>query len=433
MKHSRMMMTAAVTSLAVLAACGSSKTASPATTAASTTAAATTAAATTAAGTTAVATTAVATTAAATTAAATTAAPAPPSSVGKGEGALAIVAWAGYAENGSNDPKVDWVKPFEDKTGCKTTVKVGATSDEMVQLMRTGDYDGVSASGDATLRLIASGDVAPVDTSFVPNYADISSFLKMQQYNSKDGKAYGIPHGWGANYLMWNTAVVKTDPDSWSVVFDKASPYKGKVTAYDAPIYIADAAVYLMASKPELKITNPYALDDTQFKAAVDLLKGQKTIVGEYWSDYLKAQAAFDQGSTVLGTTWQVIKGLVDTDAKVKVKTVIPKEGATAWSDTWMLSSKSKHPNCMYLWMNYITSPEVQAQVAEYFGEAPANPKACGFTQAKDHCDTYKATDEAFHKQLFYWTTPTKDCLDGRGSICVAFSDWQKAWTDIKG
>jgi putative spermidine/putrescine transport system substrate-binding protein len=255
----------------------------------------------------------------------------------------------------------------------------------------------------------------------------------MQQYNSKDGKAYGIPHGWGANYLMWNTDVVKTAPDSWGVVFDPASPYKGKVTAYDAPIYIADAAVYLMKTKPELKITNPYALDDTQFKAVVDLLKQQKGIVGEYWSDYLKAQAAWDQGTMVLGTTWQVIKGLVDTDAKVKVSTVIPKEGATAWSDTWMLASKAKHPNCMYLWMNWITSPEVQAQVAEYFGEAPANPKACAFTQAKDHCDTYKATDAEFHKQLFYWTTPTKECLDGRGSICVAFSDWQKAWTEIKG
>jgi putative spermidine/putrescine transport system substrate-binding protein len=205
------------------------------------------------------------------------------------------------------------------------------------------------------------------------------------------------------------------------------------VTAYDAPIYIADAAVYLKTAKPDLKITNPYELDDAQFKAVVDVLKQQHSIVGEYWSDYTKEQAAFSQGSTVLGTTWQVIKGLVDTDAKVKVKAAIPKEGSTAWSDTWMVSSKTKHPNCMYQWLNYITSPEVQAQVAEYFGEAPANPKACDHTTAKDHCDTYKATDESFHKQLYYWTTPTKDCLDSRGSKCMAFIDWQKAWTEIKG
>ena len=353
--------------------------------------------------------------------------------LGAGENALSIIAWAGYAENGSTDPKVNWVTPFEQQSGCKTTVKVGNTSDEMVQLMRTGEYDGVSASGDATLRLIANGDVAEVNTALVKNYADISAFLKLQQYNSKGGKAYGIPHGWGANYLMWNTDVVKTAPDSWGAVFDANSPYKGKVTAYDAPIYIADAALYLMKTKPELKITNPYALDDAQFKAAVDLLKVQKGLVGSYWSVYTDEQSAFDQGSSVIGTVWQVTKGIIDTDAKVKVDAVIPKEGSTAWSDTWMVASKAKHPNCMYLWLDYITSPEVQAQVASYFGEAPANPKACAAIEDKTFCDTYKASDEAFHKQLYYWTTPTKECLDGRGAKCVPFSDWQKAWTEIKG
>ena len=84
-----------------------------------------------------------------------------------------LIAWAGYAEDGSTDPAVDWVTPFEEQTGCKTNVKIGNTSDEMVQLMSTGEYDGVSASGDATLRLIAADQVAPVNTDLVPNYADV--------------------------------------------------------------------------------------------------------------------------------------------------------------------------------------------------------------------------------------------------------------------
>ncbi len=98
----------------------------------------------------------------------------PLSAVGDGEGELNLIAWAGYAEDGSNDKTVDWVTPFEKKTGCQVNVKLGNTSDEMVQLMRTGQYDGVSASGDATLRLIYAGDVAPVNTDLVPNYATIS-------------------------------------------------------------------------------------------------------------------------------------------------------------------------------------------------------------------------------------------------------------------
>ena len=163
----------------------------------------------------------------------------PLSAVGNGEGELNLIAWAGYAENGSNDPKVDWVTPFEKESGCKVNVKLGNTSDEMVQLMRSGQYDGVSASGDATLRLIYAGDVAPVNTALVPNYATISSFLKDKPWNSVDGQMYGVPHGWGANLLMYNIDVVQDAPNSWGSVFDGASKYKGKVTAYDSPIYIA--------------------------------------------------------------------------------------------------------------------------------------------------------------------------------------------------
>lgn len=353
--------------------------------------------------------------------------------VGKGEGALNLIAWAGYAEDGSNDPKVDWVTPFEKDTGCKVNVKIGNTSDEMVQLMKTGQYDGVSASGDATLRLIAGGDAAPVNTSLVPNYKDISPFLKDTQYNSKDGVNYGIPHGWGANLLMWNKSEVTPAPDSWSVVWEKDSPYKGKLTAYDSPIYIADAALYLMKTKPELGIKNPYSLNQEQFDAAIALLEDQKANIGEYWSDYLKEADAFEKGSLVAGTTWQVIANTVEADKAGTVETVLPKEGSTAWSDTWMLSSKAKHPNCMYLWMDHITSPSVQAQVAEYFGEAPANPKACTETSDPNFCKTFHAEDAAFAKKLWYWTTPTKECLDGSGNDCIDYQRWTQAWNDLRG
>src|SRR4051794_15348586 len=163
-------------------------------------------------------------------------------SVGKGEGQVNLIAWAGYVEDGSTDPKVDWVSSFEKDTGCQVKTKIGNTSDEMVTLMRTGQYDGVSASGDATLRLIAGGDVAPVNTDLIPNYKDVFAGLKNKPWNSIDSKPYGIPHGRGANLLMWRSDDVKPAPDSWGAVFDANSPYKGKVTAYDNPIYIADAA-----------------------------------------------------------------------------------------------------------------------------------------------------------------------------------------------
>jgi putative spermidine/putrescine transport system substrate-binding protein len=353
--------------------------------------------------------------------------------LGKPEGALNVLAWAGYAEDGSNDPKVDWVTPFEKATGCQVNTKVFGTSDEAVSLMKTGQYDVVSASGDASLRLIAGGDVEPVNTDLVPNYADIFDFLKNQKWNSVDDVSYGVPHGWGANLLMYRTDVVKPAPTSWSAVFEDNAATKGKVTAYDSPIYIADAALYLMKTKPDLGIKNPYALDDKQFSAAVDLLKKQKGNVGEYWSDYLKEVSAFKSGDSVIGTTWQVIANVAKAEG-AKVEAVLPSEGATGWSDTWMVGAKSKHKTCAYKWLDHIVSPQANAQVAEYFGESPANPKACEFTADKKHCDTYHAGDAAYAKQIWYWSTPITQCLDGRTDVkCKDYSAWTQAWTAIKG
>ena len=353
--------------------------------------------------------------------------------VGEGEGELNLVVWAGYAEDGSTDPKVDWVTDFEKDTGCKVNAKIGNTSDEMVQLMRTGQYDGVSASGDASVRLIEGGDVDPVNTDLVPNYEDLYSDLKEQPYNSKDGQMYGIPHGRGANFLMFNTDTVKPAPTSWSAVFEDSDQYKGKVTAYDNPIYIADAALYLMETQPDLGITNPYELDEDQLAAAVDLLKEQNANIGEYWADYTKEISAFANGDLEIGSAWPY--QLLTLQAEDEpVDAIVPDEGATGWSDTWMLSSDAEHPNCMYEWMQHITDPEVQAQVAPWFGEAPANPKACGLTDDPKFCEQVGAEGpDAYVDELYYWATPVSDCGDDRGDVCTTYDDWVQAWTEVKG
>ena len=365
--------------------------------------------------------------------------PSVPAAIGATEGALNLVAWAAYVIGGTGGEEVpeggyDWVTPFEDATGCKVSVKVGGSSSEMVQLMKTGEYDGLSASGDATLRLIAGGDVSAVNTDLIPNYKNVFEGLKLQPHNSVGGVAYGVPHGRGANLLMFNTDVVPETTDSWNVVFDGGSAYKGKVTAYDYEIYIADAAVYLMATKPDLKITNPYSLDATQFKAAVDLLKEQRKNITRYWGTAQDEIDAFTSGDMVAGTTWQYQANVL-TAAKVPVKAIVPKEGTTGWSDTWMISSKAKHPNCMYKWMDYIISPAANAMATVWFGEAPVSQAGCDEAEklSPGHCETFHATDEAYFKNVWYWNTPTKECIDGRGPICTDFAEWTKAWTEIKG
>jgi putative spermidine/putrescine transport system substrate-binding protein len=355
--------------------------------------------------------------------------------VGEPEGQVNIVAWPYYVEDGSNDPNADWVSSFVEETGCQVNVTLGSTSDDMFTLMQTGNYDLVSASGDASNRLIAAGEVAPVNLSLIPNYADVFEGLKNKPHNTVDGVPYGVPHGRGANLLMYNTEVVTPAPDSWSVVWDPASPYAGKVTAYDSPIYIADAAVYLMTHNPELGITNPYALDETQFAAAVDLLKQQRGIIGRYWSLFTDEIAGFQAGDMVVGTTWQVTANVINaSEPPTPIEVLLPKEGSTGWSDTWMISTKAQNPNCAYLFMNHIISPEANAKATEYFGEAPSNSKACALTTNPDHCEIFHATDEEYFSKVYYWATPQAQCLDGRTDVvCKDYSEWSAAWTEIKG
>src|SRR5215213_178403 len=125
--------------------------------------------------------------------------------IGEGEGELNLVIWGGYAEKGDNDPAYDWVTPFEDETGCIVNSTDMTDSNNGVSLIQGGQYDGISASGDATTRLIQGGLVAAIDPNILPNYANVFEGLKNLPHSTVDGVNYGVPHGRGANLLMFNT------------------------------------------------------------------------------------------------------------------------------------------------------------------------------------------------------------------------------------
>jgi putative spermidine/putrescine transport system substrate-binding protein len=346
-----------------------------------------------------------------------------------------VLAWPGYVENGSTDPAVDWVTDFQKTSGCTVKPTIFGTSDEAYTLFSTNpeQFDVISASGDASLRLVRGGFVQPVNLDLFKSYPDIFPALKNKPYNTVDGVAFGVPHGRGSNLLMWRTDQVTPAPTTWAQMFDPASGYK--VSVYDAPIYIADAAVVLMKTKPELNITNPYALDDTQFAAAVELLNQQKPAITQRWVDYLKQMDDFRAGNANVGTTWQIITNLLKGETPpVAVDVIKPAEGATGWSDTWMINSKTKNLACAYAYIDYLTSPEINAKIAEWFGEAPGNSKSCALTADPNHCEVFHADDDAFWQDVWYWQTPTADCVDGRTDVtCKGFDDWIRAWTEIKG
>lgn len=351
-----------------------------------------------------------------------------PKEIGKGEGVLNIVAWEGYAQD-------DWIKPFEQQSGCTVNRKYAGSSDEMVALMRSGgggQYDLVSASGDATLRLIYGGDVQPIDVKLIPEWNDFLDQLKNPPHNTVNGIHYGLSYEWGPNTLMWNADKITTPPTSWAEIY--SDKYKGQITVPDNPIQIADAALYLMKTQPDLGIKDPYELTKKQLDAAVKLLSAQRPLIKKYWALASDEIELFKNGDAIIGASWPYQTNALQAD-KVNVQDTVPQEGATGWADSWMLSTKSKHVMCAYQFMRYVSTPDVQAQQAIYFGETPANAKACDAMDKQEagSCEKYHLNAPAsYFNQIHFWKTPLPECGDGKKD-CTSYSDWQQAWQKVKG
>jgi putative spermidine/putrescine transport system substrate-binding protein len=355
-------------------------------------------------------------------------------SLGAGEGEVSIVAWAGYIERGETDAAFDWVTTFEADTGCKVSVKTAATSDEMVALMNEGGFDLVTASGDASLRLIAGKRVQPINTALIPNWSTIDPRLESAPWHTVDGVHYGTPYVWGANVLMYNTEVFgDTPPDSWNVVFEEMTlpdgqSNKGRVQAYDGPIYVADAALYLMTHKPELGITDPYQLNEEQYKAALDLLRVQRGLVGRYWHDAFIQMDDFTNEGVVASGSWPFMVNVLKAGG-APVASVFPKEGITGWADTTMLHVDSTHPNCAYMWMNHSLTPKVQGDLSAWFGTVPSVPAACEGNEllGAEGCANNGAND--FDK-IRFWRTPVAQCEQGE---CVPYYRWVSDYVGVIG
>jgi putative spermidine/putrescine transport system substrate-binding protein len=358
----------------------------------------------------------------------------PQARVGKGEGFVDIVAWPGYIERGETDPAYDWVTGFEKKTGCKVRVKTAGTSDEMVALMNEGGFDLVTASGDASLRLIAGKRVQEINTALIPSWKTVDKRLQNAPWHTVDGKHYGVPYQWGPNVLMYNTNTFKEPPKSWNVVFEEMTlpdgkSNKGRVQAFDGPIYIADAALYLMKTKPALGIKDPYELNEDQYQAALTLLRAQRKIVSRYWHDAFVQIDDFTNEGVVASSSWPFQVNLLKSKDQ-PVDSTIPAEGATGWADTTMMHAQAPHPNCAYLWMEHSLDKKLQGDLAAWFGSVPAVPAACEGNEllGADGCRT-NGVDK--FDDIYFWRTPVAKCESAKE--CVPYYRWVTDYIAVLG
>ena len=352
-----------------------------------------------------------------------------PASVGKTEGHLNLIAWEGYAQP-------QWVKPFQQATGCQVSVKYAGSSSEMVSLMANGgggQYDLVSASGDADLRLIYGGDVKPDQHQPDPvleGLPPLPAVAAVQHHRRQALRRL-------LRVRPERAALLQEDvPDRPHLL---GGAVRQEVLGPDHRAGQPDPdrgrrAVPVQDASPSLGITDPYELTQTQFNAAVSLLKKEHPLIKKYWDLASQEISLFQSGTTVVGAAWPYQTNTL-VAAGAKVADTIPSQGATGWADTWMLATKAPDPNCAYKWMQWVTTPKVQAEEAVYFGETPANKLACPIMNSiqKGSCAAYHANaPESYFQTIKFWKTPLAQCGNGKND-CVPFQQWVTAWTQITG
>ncbi|HZT84095.1 MAG TPA: extracellular solute-binding protein [Gaiellaceae bacterium] len=354
-----------------------------------------------------------------------------PTKIGKGEGRLNVIEWPAYTDK-------SFAKKFERQTGCIIHRRDAGSSSEMFALMHAngggggGQYDLVSASGDASLRLIYAHDVKAINIHLIPSWKQFLPAFKSPPHNTVNGVHYGVSVQWGPNTLIYNTKKVKPAPKNWSVIYGKK--YRGHVTVPNNPIQIADAALYLEQTKPSLGIKDPYELTQAQLAATVKLLLRQKPLLKRYWNYATDEDTSFKNGDVWLGAGWPYQTLQLQAN-HVPVKEIVPVP-TTGWADTWMLASKAPHPNCAYKWMRYVTTPRVEAKQALVFGETPVNPLACKYMNRmqKGSCAGYHLNEPAsYYKKIKFWKTPIPQCGWTKTQTCTDYNAWVLAWKKVTG
>jgi len=300
--------------------------------------------------------------------------------------------------------------------------------------MNEGGFDLVTASGDASLRLIAGKRVQEVNIDLVPSWKTVDPRLQDAPWHTVDGKHYGVPYQWGSNVLMYNTEVFKEPPTSWSVVFEETTlpdgkSNKGRVQAFDGPIYIADAALYLKHHKPELGIKDPYDLTEAQYQAALTLLRGQRQIVNRYWHDPFIQIDDFTNEGVVASSAWPFQVNILRSKEQ-PVASVVPVEGATGWADTTMMHVDAPHPNCAYKWLEHSINPKLQGDLAAWFGSVPVALEACKGNKllGDKGCEVNGLGN---FEQISFWRTPVTKCATQE--TCVPYYRWVTDYIAVLG
>jgi len=351
---------------------------------------------------------------------------------------IRIVVPPGAVQDGSVNPKMDWVTPFEEQSGCLVELRSADTDADAYKDLTYGIgnsyYDGILASPEVAGQLEQAKAVAPLKTAQVTGYAKVSARLRAAPPEVSGGTTYGLPYLWDSYVTGYNSGQVKPAPQSWTALFSpsSAAAHSGKITVPDAPVTLALAALYLKSAQPALGITDPFELTRTQLAAAEQAVTRVHKDIGTWWNADSAVIGQLGDGQDVLGAvlTHQINEmaraGL--PAAGVPALTEASGSGTTVgYLYSWLVSAHAHNPRCAYQFLSWMTSSKIQEQAAASTSAAPVVPAACVGTAAAN-CAAYRMSSLDTARNIVFEHLPEASCAAGR---CTTYDQWQADWKHI--
>jgi putative spermidine/putrescine transport system substrate-binding protein len=336
------------------------------------------------------------------------------------EGRLDVLAVSGALPPAS-------LQDFERATRCQVQAQLAADPATLLELAANSDADLLLASGDNASSLVAAGRVRALAAGEAPSLAGIPPRLRNVPGAVVDARRYGVPWRWQPNVLAYDTTHFAQAPTSWSVLFESGSGAAAAphLLAAPEPIAIADVAIYLSATHPELGIVDPYALDARQYAAALELLQAQRGAWRGKARDVAAQSEAFRNGVTAAPATPASVRALQAQG--LPVAWTLPAEGGSAQVEIAMLHVGAAHPNCALAWMQWALQPQAQSRLAAVTGALPVDAAACRL-EPLAHGDACARDGLALLPRLQPQRVPEARCGN---AACVPYSRWTQDYLSL--
>lgn len=306
-------------------------------------------------------------------------------------GEINAIVWEGYTDE-------SFASAFTEENDATINTTFMATSDDAFAQLQAGggaNFDLVSASNDLNQRLFDAGLVQAIDPARLTNFPDLYEQFQHPEYITFDDQLYGVNFAWGPTILAYDTEVFAEAPTSWNAMFDEQ--YSGKIAAWNYPIQIAQYAL-LLDPKPE----DPYALDDDQLAQIKDMLVRQRPLIRKYWDFAAEVADLFVNGEIVIADPPPLSVAIANQQGK-SIGSIIPDEGATGWSDSWMMTTGAQDVDLCYKWMDFMIGPGGQMGIIEHNNYAITNRKVVEALDPARRTELFLDDVAGSYDQIYMW------------------------------